>query len=269
MNKGITLICPTYRNPKYLDIFLKSAVSGKVLDTTVIMISVDGFYEESKDVLEKYKNQIQILDLGENRGMQMAINLAIYQSNTDRVYIVNDDNIMPKNWDLDINELDCETTVWTIEQIEPTGPGMFNFTIHDFGRTYDTFRYDDYLKYAEENKSNKETGDGRIFPFLISKKNIMIVNGFDSVIFQSPNVCDWELFLRLELMGCTFKRTYKSLIYHFCSVSTKKNSESESFKQREAIAVNAYKYKWGFPIWNGENNTKIHPSCPFKPHQLK
>ena len=51
----ISLIIPTYRNPKYLDICLKSAVEGQInpKGKNEIIVVVDGFVEESKDVLKK------------------------------------------------------------------------------------------------------------------------------------------------------------------------------------------------------------------------
>jgi glycosyltransferase involved in cell wall biosynthesis len=44
----LTLIIPTYRNPKYLDLCLKSAVENKVNSNTEILVIVDGFFEESQ-----------------------------------------------------------------------------------------------------------------------------------------------------------------------------------------------------------------------------
>ncbi len=69
----ISIIIPTYRNPEYLDICLKSAIEQQSMKNEII-VAVDGFIEESQLVLDKYKNDIQILDLGENQGMQMALN---------------------------------------------------------------------------------------------------------------------------------------------------------------------------------------------------
>ena len=66
----ISLIIPTYRNPKYLDTCLKSAVAGQInKDKNEIIVVVDGFVEESKEVLEKYKGEIQVLPLEHNQGM--------------------------------------------------------------------------------------------------------------------------------------------------------------------------------------------------------
>ena len=255
----LNVICPTYKNSKYLDLFLRSAVEGKKLNSTKIFVSVDGFYDQSKEVLEKYSGKIQILDLGKNMGMQTAINLAVYQTQGNpNLLIVNDDNVLAEGYDEHLSSqfLSTKKTVYTVEQVEPT-EGMFGFTAKDFGRTIETFEYDAFQKFAKENQNDK-TDDtrGRIFPYLISKRNFMAVNGFD-VLYNSPNLCDWDHFLKLELMGLEFKRTWKSIMYHFGSISTKVNSESHSFREREAKAVETFRYKWGFLPSNGRDNTKI------------
>ena len=57
----ISLIIPTYRNPEYLDICLRSAVGGRVVDSTEILVVVDGYVEESQSILDKYKGKIKVL----------------------------------------------------------------------------------------------------------------------------------------------------------------------------------------------------------------
>ena len=99
----ITIIIPTYRNPEYLDICLKSAIEQQSMKNEII-VAVDGFIEESQLVLDKYKNDIQILDLGENQGMQMALNLGVMNATNEIIFIVNDDNVFCKNYDLTISK---------------------------------------------------------------------------------------------------------------------------------------------------------------------
>ena len=72
----ISIIIPTYRNPEYLDICLKSCIEQQH-NKNEIIVAVDGFIDESKEVLEKYKKQINVLDLGKNQGMQTALNLGV------------------------------------------------------------------------------------------------------------------------------------------------------------------------------------------------
>jgi GT2 family glycosyltransferase len=267
MQKTVTLVIPTYRNPEYLDLCLKSAVQNKFNSNNKILVIVDGYFEESQKVLEKYPN-VLYLDLGENRGMQYALNVGVMQSDTDYIFIINDDNVMPKNWDTvvihafelaeSVGDV-ADRVVLTVNQIEPSGPGMFNFPVIDLGQTASTFQYDKWLEVETKMSNNQTAWDGHIFPFMMKKKYYMAIGGFDT-FYNSPNVCDWDFFLKLELLGFEFPRTRRLHLYHFGSVSTKKNAESQKFREREQAAFAEFEFKWGAPPFNGVNNTKINPS---------
>ena len=249
----LSLIIPTYRNPEYLDICLKSAIENQVNNNEII-VSVDGFIEESQHILEKYNDNIQVLDLGENQGMQAALNLAVMNSSNDIIVIINDDNILCNEWDKIIIEDFDSTSVLTINQIEPTGPGIFNFPVKDLGKHPAEFKYNEFLEYEPTIRKNEITPDGGIFPFAISKKNYMIVGGFDT-IYQSPFICDWDFFLKLDLNNIEFKRTHKGYFYHFGSAATKNGKESIKFKATEHPASQTFQYKWGIPPSLYQNNS--------------
>lgn len=249
----ISLVIPTYRNPDYLDICLKSAIEGKILDTTEIIVVVDGYVDESKEVLDKYKDSIKVLPLEQNQGMQMALNLGVYNATTENIMIINDDNVLCVGWDSIWKDVK-DGEVITVNQIEPTGPGIFNFPVKDFGRNPSKFKYKEYLDYESSVSSEKITEDGGIFPFVIKKKNYMMVGGFDT-LYQSPFICDWDFFLKLDLAGVTFKRTHQYHFYHFGSTATKNGKEGLKFKATEAPAAQTYIYKWGIPPQLLENNS--------------
>lgn len=249
----ISLIIPTYRNPDYLDICLKSAIENQVNNNEII-VAVDGFIDESQHVLDKYKQHIQVLDLGVNQGMQTALNLAVMNANNEIICIINDDNVLSKDWDIIIEKEFKIDSVLTINQIEPTGPGIFNFPVKDFGKKPSEFNYEEFIKYEPTIRENKFTLDGGIFPFVISKKNYMIVGGFDT-IYQSPFICDWDFFLKLDLNGVDFTRTHNLHFYHFGSAATKNGKEGDKFKQTESPAAQIFIYKWGITPQLFENNS--------------
>ena len=172
----ISVIIPTYRNSEYLDICLKSAIEQQYYKNEII-VAVDGFYEESKDVLDKYKDDINILDLGENQGMQQALNLAVMNATNEIIFVVNDDNVFGEHYDYEIECClkDREKTVLTVNQIEPTGPGIFNFPVKDLGRNPSEFKYEEFLDYSKSLKKEELTIDGGIFPFAMYKKYYMAV----------------------------------------------------------------------------------------------
>ena len=192
----ISLIIPSYRNPQCLDLCLKSVLENQK-NKNEIIVAVDGFIEESQEVLDKYKEKVNIIDLGQNQGMQQALNLGVMNATNERIMIINDDNVLCNGWDSIWADM-SEGEVKTINQIEPTGPGIFNFPTKDFGSSPNDFNYEGFLEYEKELSSNKVSDDGGIFPFVIFKKNYMMVGGFDT-LYQSPFICDWDVFLKLEL----------------------------------------------------------------------
>ena len=225
----ISIIIPSYRNPEYLDLCLKSCIEQQH-NKNQIIVAIDGFIEESQDVLDKYKEHINVLDLKENMGMQKALNLAVMNATNEKIFIVNDDNVFCKDFDLVIEEELKEKSVLTLNQIEPTGPSIFNFPEYDFGRSPKEFKYKKFIDYELSIKQDKLTIDG----------------GFDEM-YKSPFICDWDFFLKLELNGLKFARTHRAHLYHFGSAATKNGKEGEQFKATEGPAAEIFMYKWGIP----------------------
>jgi len=249
----ISIIIPTYRNPKYLDICLQSAIE-QADSVNEIIVAVDGFIEESQEVLDKYSKHISVLNLGQNQGMQSALNLGVMNASNEIIFIVNDDNVFCSGFDTVIKDSLGPKHVLTLNQIEPTGPGMFHFQVKDFGSNPEEFKYKEFIEFEKTIKENKMTPDGGIFPFAMSKKDYMIVGGFDTM-YNSPFICDWDFFLKLDLNNIEFTRTHNAHLYHFGSTATKNGNEGEKFKASEHPAKSVYAYKWGIPPLLFPNNS--------------
>ena len=248
----LSLIIPTYRNPKCLDICLKSAIEQQKYKNEIIVI-VDGYVEESDEVLSKYKKDINILDLGDNQGMQMALNVGVFNASNERIVIINDDNVLCKDWDQIILDDLGKDEILTINQIEPN-PGIFNFPVKDFGTDPVLFDYEGFVEYEQSIREDKSTEDGGIFPFAMWKVDYMIVEGFDT-LYRSPFICDWDFFLKLDLNNKKFKRTHKGHFYHFVSMSTKKGKDKEAMAASEHPAAETFAYKWGMAPRLFKNNS--------------
>ena len=168
-------------------------------------------------------------------------------ANNEKICIVNDYNVLCSNWDTIIEDQLKPDTVLTINQIEPTGPSMFNFPEFDFGKNPKEFQYQKFIDYELQiRNSNKLTPDGGIFPFAMWKKDYMIVGGFDT-LYQSPFICDWDFFLKLDLNKVLLIRTHAGHFYHFGSTATKNGKEGDRFKASEGPAAEIFMYKWGIP----------------------
>ena len=78
----ISVIIPTYKSPDALDLCLKSAITGQRNKNQIIVV-VDGFYDLNKDVLERWKHSIDILNLEINQGLCRGTNLGVYNAKHD------------------------------------------------------------------------------------------------------------------------------------------------------------------------------------------
>lgn len=249
----ISVIIPSYRNPKCLDICLHSALTNQKSINEIIVV-IDGYVEESTHIVEKYTGRVKFLSLSENRGMQHALNMGVFNSTNEWILVVNDDNVFPKDWDHILGQHDGmgDTFVHSPNQIERK-PSMFNFVVDDFGGP-DNFDFDAFTKKEPSYRNDVMEKCGEIFPFYMKKKYYMAVGGFDEW-YPSPFICDWDFFLKLELIGMKFFRTNEVIFYHFGSMATKNGNESERFKESESLAWQMFTYKWGFqPIRNRDNS---------------
>jgi len=259
----ISAIIPTYRTPQYLDLCLRSATENAVRPDTEIIVVIDGFVDESRAVVEKYSN-VSVIPLEKNHGMQAALNVGVMNATNPYILIENDDNVFPRRWDERLSTVANVHTVVTIDQVEPA-PSIFNFNYApQLGRTAAEFQYAAWLDYERQcGQAAEYTPDGRLFPFVMSKRWYMAVGGFDTY-YQSPFWCDVDFWLKLELtQQLGFVRWHGMHLFHFGSIATKNRADAEAdiFKRSEGFAAQQFFYKWGFIpdiVANvARNNTKI------------
>lgn len=272
----ISAIIPTYRNPAYLDLCLKSATENRKDGHTEIIVVIDGFPEESMPVVEKY-NDISVIPLQNNMGMQYALNIGVMNAQNKWIFIENDDNVFCPQWDVRFQEAieywhmggtsfetpTADNMCIMINQVEPVA-SIFDFVIRDFGRSAEAFDYDGWVQWEPTIAVQSDSPNGRLFPFLLTKKWYMAVGGFDT-FYKSPFWCDVDFFTKLELTEqISFARWHGCHLYHFGSIATKNrvDAEAEIFRRTEGPAAQAYHYKWGWLpniVENARtrNNTKL------------
>jgi GT2 family glycosyltransferase len=238
----ISVIIPTYKSPEALDLCLASCIQGQEQDNQIIVV-VDGFYDLNKEVLEKHKDSIEILNLEENVGLCRATNLGVYNASNELILIVNDDNVFPFGWD---NFLYCNyqlNTVISPNQIEPI-PSMFSqFIIENLGRDPKIFDLKAFWRYEMNlviNSENKTDETGSTLPIFMSKVDYLRVGGWDEN-YEQGMVADWDFFLKCKLSGMKMLRTWECNFYHFASVSV----NGEKRRQAEMNGHEYAKYKWG------------------------
>lgn len=251
----ISVIIPTYKEPEMLDLCLKSAIKGQINKNQIIVV-VDGFYDINKEVLEKWRDHINVLNLEENVGLCKATNLGVYNAVNDLVLIVNDDNVFPKNWDKHLKEDYITNSILSPNQIEPN-PSMFSqFHIKDLGKNINEFslsRFQEYESVLNETIYIKKVEEnGSTLPIFMNKYDYLRVGGWDEN-YEQGMVADWDFFLKCQMSGLKMLRTYKSHFYHFASVSVNGGKRQTAEQNGHEYA----KYKWGSYIkHNPENNLK-------------
>jgi glycosyltransferase involved in cell wall biosynthesis len=252
----ISVIIPTYREPEVLDLCLRSAIEGQQNKNQIIVV-VDGFYDINKEVLEKYKNHIDILNLEDNQGLCRATNLGVYNASNDLILIVNDDNVFPYNWDIELEKDYTPNSVISPNQIEPI-PSMFRqFHIRDCGRDPKTFSLENYWKYEEPLRGHLTDNTGSTLPIFMNKYDYLKVGGWDES-YPGAWVVDWEFFMKCEMNGMKMLRSYSCHFYHFVSFGTKSPELITESQIKEQACHEYFYYKWGKQAQhNPINNSKL------------
>lgn len=252
----ISVIIPTYKSPDALNLCLRSAIEGQQNKNQIIVV-VDGFYDINKEVLERWAEHINILNLEENVGLCKGTNLGVYNAQHDKILIVNDDNVFPKDWDYKLNLSYEPNSVVAPNQIEPIPSMFYQFIIDNLGRDPKTFDLEEFWSTAEMYSEDKWDETGSTLPIFMSKLNYLKIGGWDEN-YELGVVADWEFFLKCQLSGMKMIRTYNCNFYHFVSLST--NDTFEKQLKRQQAEQNGYeyaKYKWGtYILHNPKNNLK-------------
>lgn len=251
----ISVIIPTYKESEVLDLCLRSAIEGQKNKNEIIVV-VDGFYEENREVLTKWKDHISLLNLEENVGLSRCTNLGVYNATHNLVLIVNDDNVFPKNWDVNLESSYEQNSVITPNQIEPT-PSMFRqFDIKDLGRDPNIFDLQSFWKYENTVSKLEIEESGSTLPFMMNKTDYLRLGGWDES-YPGGWVVDWEFFMKCKLAGMKMIRTYRSHFYHFVSVGTKSSERVAESRLLEQQCHEFAYYKWRRPILhNPMDNSK-------------
>jgi GT2 family glycosyltransferase len=251
----ISVIIPTYKEPEALDLCLQSCIEGQQNKNQIIVV-VDGFYDLNKEVLEKWSEHISILNLEENVGLCRGTNLGVYNAQYDKILIVNDDNVFPLNWDINLENIYQLNSVITPNEIEPY-PSIFKQKhIKDLGRTIDTFNLKHFQEYEKSINKNVIEENGSTLPIFMSRIDYLKVGGWDEN-YELGMVADWDFFLKCQLSGMKMLRTYNCNFYHFVSLSTTTEEKKAERQKSEIKGFEYSKYKWGSYIkHNPLNNLK-------------
>ena len=237
----ISVIIPTYREPEYLDLCLKSCIEGQTQQNEINVV-VDGFFEENKKILTKWGKYINVIDLEENRGVPRAVNMGVYNSSNEWILIINDDNVFMKEWDVPLKQYTTfKDTIFSINQVEPN-PSIFPpFILKNYGKNINEFNLELFWKeFNKESLMSFQADDrGGTLPLFTTKNNYLAVGGFDENYPTNGAVADWDFFCKCESAGFNLTRIYNMVLYHFAQIST-----GTQRHETEIQGHTYFQYKW-------------------------
>jgi hypothetical protein len=162
---------------------------------------------------------------------------------------VNDDHYLCPDWDAYLNdELEQMTTDYfylSMTVIEPRGENP-NILIRNFGETATTFDQNRCDKECQQVAKPDWTGATSI-PSLVPFILWDLVGGY-SIEFSPGSDSDPEFSRKLWECGVRyFKCIGKSRVYHFSSVSAKKNNKGINYFKQQIKDHHLFARKWGMP----------------------
>jgi GT2 family glycosyltransferase len=191
------------------------------------------------------------LNLEQNVGLCRGTNLGVMNAKHDKVLIVNDDNVFPKDWDFILELNYVPNSLITPNQIEPY-PSMFKqFNIKDLGKNVNEFDLNKFWEYEKSIFQEKQDGFGSTLPIFMSKLDYLKLGGWDEN-YEMGMVADWDFFLKCNLNNMSLIRLYNLHFYHFASASTNGEARHKAEKAGHAYA----KYKWGMHIQHDSKTNK-------------
>ena len=178
-------------------------------------------------------------------GFSRNINEMFEQASNDIVSYLQSDMVICKDYDKIVLKhvkpgiFLCATRVEP--PLHPVGPEKFT---HDFGLDPTKFDLDAFTEFAEQNKSDKKTGDF-FAPFTLYRKDWIDVGGHNTLFRRSRE--DSDVLIRLVLNDVKVVQTWEALAYHFTCTSSRGpawfDKENKEAQQRLKIQQEADRWE--------------------------
>ena len=222
-----SIIIPTHNNYNYCKLTIDSIKKNSSFDHQII-VHLNGDDKLTEDFLKK--ERILYSKSDENIGLCSGVNKAYKLSSKQYILYSHDDMYFLPNWDEElvneIHKIKNDKFYISMTQIASHGPvkGSIQHIQFDCGINIDNFNEDKLLKNFDDLKFQDLQGS-HWAPHLIPRDLWERVGGF-SEEFNPGFASDPDLNLKLWMAGNRiFKSVSKSRVYHFGSVTTRKNKD--------------------------------------------
>jgi hypothetical protein len=256
----ITFATNTAKNTlEYTKLLLRSLKENLDNKEHEILVFIDSDNDGTLEYLRSIKSDFHDLKIvthkvspiiGPERNCNLIVDLAKY----DIVSYLQSDMVISKHYDTQIlNSLE-DNTIMSSTRIEPPlhWQSQMTFTAN-FGLDPNTFKFDEFISYAETVKSNKEI-EYFFAPYTFHKDTWNKMGGYDTVFRRSR--CDSDLVQRCKHLGIKLKQTFASNVYHFTCVSSRGKNWFDQTNQRaqdrvklqnlaDQIELRRFFKKWG------------------------
>lgn len=250
-----------------MQLTINSILKNSLYDHQII-VHVNGEDVKSEDYL--IKNNIEYTKSNHNIGLCNGVNKASKYSSSDYIVYSHDDMYFLPNWDLHLlNEIKKIQHNYFFLSATQVGPIPYidkkpNHIYFDAGIDFDNFNEKNLLKIFEDLPFYDLQGS-HWAPHVIHRDIWERIGGF-SEEFSPGFGSDPDLNMKLWSLGVRiFKGVNKSRIYHFGSITTRKNINVVKNKANKTFLM-----KWGISIkfftkyYLNRGNIYIKPLDNFK-----
>ena len=236
-----SIIIPTFRNFSYLKLAIESIKKNSSFNNELI-VHINGDDLETENFLNL--QSIKYTKSSINIGLCSGVNLASKKSTTEYIVYAHDDMYFLPKWDFylaeEINNLDSNLFYFSSTQIshisDKKGKGTPNHIHFNAGENIDTFDEKKLLENFEKLDFYDLQGS-HWAPHVIHKDIWNKIGGF-SEEFNPGFGSDPDLNMKLWRLGVRiFKGVNKSRIYHFGSLTTRKNKDVTQNNARKTFLI--------------------------------
>ena len=243
-----SIVIPTYNNFNYLKLCINSIIKNSSFDHEII-IHINGIDKLSEDYIKE--NNYLYTSTPKNVGLCTGVNMAAKKSSTKYIVYAHDDMYFLPKWDYyllnEVNNIGHNNFYLSLTQLSHTlgVKGNLQHIHFDCGSTLKDFDkkklLDNYDKFNFRNLQGSHWA-----PHLIHKNLWIKIGGF-SEEFNPGFASDPDLNMKLWMIGVRiFKSISLSRVYHFGSLTTRKNNNiipnkgKKTFLLKWKISVNFF-----------------------------
>jgi GT2 family glycosyltransferase len=258
--KSISFLINTSVNTRsHVELLIKSLKENLSGRNHEILVFIDSDNEGTLEYLLQEKNNffdLRIIthDLFPCVGYARNNNFLVEHAKHDIVSYLQSDMVISKDYDLNILSALEDNCILSSTRIEPPLHGESPIIVTmNFGLSPEEFRWDEFMKFSEEIKNNREVGFF-FAPITFYKKVWIDIGGYDTLFRRSRE--DSDFVNRCLKRGIKMKQTFAANVYHFTCTSSRgkgwfdKNNEEANNRVKlqqvaDSIELTRFIRKWG------------------------